>query len=47
MILPKKVKIPMEIMTDDANGDCSVVADYLSDKYGFCVISLVIENEMA
>ncbi len=47
MSLPEKVKIPMKIMTDDTNGDCSVVADYLSDEYGFCVVSLVIENDMA
>ena len=47
MSLPKKVKIPVEILTDDANGDCSVIADYLSDKYGFCVISLIVEKDMA
>ena len=47
MGLPKEVNIPTEIMIDDENGDCSAVADYLSDNYGFCVISLNIENGMA
>ena len=45
--MPKEVKIPIGIMADDANGDYSAVADYLSDIYGFCVFSLSIENGMA
>ncbi len=47
MELPKEVKIPMGIMTDDADGDCGAVADYLSDNYGFCVTSLSVENGIA
>ena len=47
MELPEEVKIPIEVVFDDENGNCSVVADYLSDTYGFCVISLTIENGVA
>ena len=47
MELPKEVKIPIGIMADGVNGECCAVADYLSDNYGFCVISLSIENGIA
>jgi len=47
MELPKEVKIPIEVIIDNADGDCSAVADYLSDNYGFCVISLNIEKGIA
>ena len=47
MELPKEVKIPIKVLVDDECGVCSAVADYLSDNYGFCVISLSIENGMA
>jgi len=47
MKLPKEVKIPTKVIIDDEDGNCSAVADYLSDIYGFCVISLNIENGMA
>lgn len=45
--LPKEVKIPTDVLIEDENGDCSAVADYLSDKYGFCIFSLNVENGMA
>ncbi len=47
MGLPKEVSIPTEIMTDNENGDCGAVTDYLSDNYGFCVVSLNVENGVA
>lgn len=47
MELPKEVKIPIEVIIDDRDGDHGAIADYLSDNYGFCVVSLSIENGIA
>ena len=47
MELPEEVKIPTEVIIDDGDGNCSAVADYLSDNYGFCVVSLNVENGVA
>jgi len=43
-MLPKKIKIPNKILKDK---QYNAISDYLSNKYGYCINSFCLKNNLA